>query len=113
MKANFVHAVDGTVMKLVYTDNRGRQYWKKTSYKGKTSSHTTRERNERDRVLHRRMLAEGNKAELMCLLYGGIPDSEDGKLLAAGMWSDIQRESQSHTTQGDFSHLAGNPLIFK
>lgn len=113
MKANFVHDMDGTIMQLVHTDSRGRQYWKKTSYRGKTSSRTIREQHERDRVLQRRMMAEGSKAELMCLLYGGLPNTEDGKLLVAGMKAGFQRELQAHTSAGDFTHLAGNPLIFK
>ena len=113
MKANFVQDVDGTVMQRVHTDSRGRQYWRKTNYKGKTSSRTIREQYERDRVLQRRMMAEGSKAELMCLLYGGLPNTEDGKLLVAGMKAHRQQLQQAHTSAGDFTHLAGNPLIFK
>lgn len=98
---------------LVRTDSRGRKYWRPTHYKSKTSSRTIREQHERDSVLQSRMAAEGRKAELMCLVYGGIPVTDDGKLLVAGMKAGFQRELQAHTSAGDFSHLAGNPLILK
>lgn len=82
-------------------------------YKGKTSRHTIREQHERDSVLQRRMVAEGSKAEMMCIVYGGTPNTEDGKLLVAGMKAGFQRELQAHTSAGDFTHLAANPLILK
>lgn len=82
-------------------------------YTHKTSSHTIRQQQERDRVLHARLLAEGHKSELMCLVYGGRPITDDGKLLVSG-WKVIdQRSTIKHTTEGDFSHLHANPLICK
>lgn len=73
-----------------------------------------REQAERDMVLTRRMLAEGNKVDTMLYAYGSVNmKSEDGKLLLAGRRADIQRASLTHTTKGDFSHLHANPLICK
>ena len=51
-------------------------------YTHKTSSHTIRQQQERDRVLQARLRAEGHKSELMCLVYGGRPRTDDGKLLS-------------------------------
>lgn len=82
-------------------------------YCNKTSSHTIRERQARDRVLVRRMQAEGHKQDRIGICYGIVPSSDDGKLLVSGWKSDLQRERQAHTSAGDFSHLAGNPLILK
>lgn len=82
-------------------------------YTHKTSSHTTREQNERDRVLRARLLAEGHKDELLCLAYGGRPSTDDGKLLVSGWMAWDQRSYIKHTARGDFSHLHANPLICK
>lgn len=77
-------------------------------------SRSGREQAERDMVLTRRMLAEGNKVDTMLYAYGSTNmKSEDGKLLLAGRRADIQRASLTHTTKGDFSHLHANPLICK
>lgn len=77
-------------------------------------SRSGREQAERDMVLTRRMLAEGNKVDTMLYAYGSMNmKSEDGKLLLAGRRADIQRASLTHTTKGDFSHLHANPLICK
>lgn len=84
-----------------------------TGYRHGTSSHTVRQQQERDRVLQARLRAEGHKAELMCLAYGGRPQTDDAKLLVAGWRAIDQRSDIKHTTKGDFSHLAGKPLIFK
>lgn len=125
ISSNFLHALDsigrlkpftdreGTQWKHVRTDSRGRHYWEKTGYQHKPSKRTILERQERDRVLQARLRAEGNKAELMCLAYGGRPLTDDGKLLVSGWKADMQREAQAHTTKGDFSHLHANPLICK
>ena len=83
------------------------------SYKHKTSSHTIRQQQERDRVLQARLRAEGHKAELMCLAYGGRPRTDDGKLLVSGWKAIDQRSTIKHTTHGDFSHLHANQLICK
>lgn len=83
------------------------------SYKHKTSSHTIRQQQERDRVLQARLRAEGRKSELMCLAYGGRPRTDDGKLLVSGWRAIDQRSDIKHTTRGDFSHLHANPLICK
>lgn len=82
-------------------------------YTHKTSSHTIRKQQERDRVLQARLRAEGHKAELMCLAYGGIPGTDDSKLLVSGWRAIDQRSGIKHTTKGDFSHLHDNPLICK
>lgn len=105
--------LSGRKWQLARIDSRGRKYWRPTGYKSKTSSHTMRERQERDRVLQARLRAEGNKSELMRLAYGGRPTTDDGKLLVAGWNAAEQREQQAHTSAGDFSHLAGSPLILK
>lgn len=108
---------NGVEWKYIGTDSRGRNYWEKTgnksAYVNRYSSHTARQQQERDRVLQARLRAEGGKAELMCLAYGGLPRTEDGKLLVSGWKADMQRETQAHTTKGDFSHLHANPLICK
>lgn len=83
------------------------------SYKHKTSKHTIRQQQERDRVLQARLRAEGNKTELMCLAYGGRPRTDDGRLLVSGWRAIDQRSTICHTTKGDFSHLHANPLICK
>lgn len=82
-------------------------------YMHKTSSHTIRQHQERDRVLQARLLAEGHKSELMCLAYGGRPTTDDGKLLVSGWRAIDQRSDIKHTTRGDFSHLHANHLICK
>lgn len=84
-----------------------------TGYKHKTSRHTIREQQNRDRVLQARMRAEGHKSELMMLAYGGQPKTDDGKLLVSGWRAIDQRLDIKHTTRGDFSHLHTNPLICK
>lgn len=111
--SNFVHCTDGKVRRFMMTDSRGRNYWSDTGYQHKPSKRTILERQERDRVLQARLRAEGGKAELMCLAYGGLPRTEDGKLLVSGWKADMQRETQAHTSKGDFSHLHANPLICK
>lgn len=103
-------------MKHVRTDSRGRHYYKKLGrvvYRRGYSSHTAREQAERDSVLRRRMMAEGSKAELMCMLYGGTTRTDDGKLLASSRVATDQRSYIRHTAEGDFSHLHANPLICK
>lgn len=82
-------------------------------YMHKTSSHTIRQQQERDRVLQARLLAEGHKSELMCLAYGGRPTTDDGKLLVSVWRAMDQRSTIKHTARGDFSHLHANPLICK
>lgn len=82
-------------------------------YTHKTSRHTSRQQQERDRVLQARLRAEGNNAELMGLTYGGRPRTDDGKLLVSGWRAIDQRSTIKHTTKGDFSHLHANPLICK
>ena len=82
-------------------------------YTYKTSSHTARQQQERDRVLLARLQAEGHKSELMCLAYGGRPITDDGKLLVSGWTAIAQRSTIKHTTHGDFSHLHASPLICK
>lgn len=83
------------------------------SYKHKTSSHTTRQQQERDHVLQARLRAEGHESELMCLAYGGRPLTDDGKLLVSGWRAIDQRSTIKHTSKGDFSYLHANPLICK
>lgn len=85
----------------------------KTVYTHKPSSRSRMEQAQRDMLLQRRMRAEGHKSELMCLEYGGRPNTDDGKLLVSGRKAIYQRSTIKHTTQGDFSHLQANPLIFK
>lgn len=127
-KSNLVHALDqiialrtftdknGVEWKYVGTDSRGRNYWEKTgrksAYTHRHSSHTTRQQQERDRVLQARLRAEGHKSELV-LAYGGRPITDDGKLLVSGWRAIDQRSDIKHTTRGDFSHLHANPLICK
>ena len=82
-------------------------------YMHKTSSHTIRQQQERDRVIQARLLAEGHKSELMRLAYGGRPITDDGKLLVSGWRAIDQRTDIKHTARGDFSHLHANPLICK
>lgn len=85
----------------------------KTVYTNKSSSRSRMEQVQRDMFLQRRMIAEGHKSELMCLVYGGRPSTDDGKLLVSGWKAIDQRSTIKHTTHGDFSHLHANPLIFK
>ena len=85
----------------------------KTVYTHKSSSRSSMEQAHRDMFLERRMRAEGHKSELMCLAYGGLPRTEDGKLLVSGWKAIDQRSTIKHTTKGDFSHLHANPLICK
>lgn len=82
-------------------------------YQHKRSTRSEMEQAKRDAFLQRRMRAEGNKSELMCLAYGGRPDSDDGKLLVSGWRAIDQRSNIKHTTRGDFSHLHANTLICK
>lgn len=128
-KSNLVHALDqiitqrtftdknGVEWKYVGMDSRGRNYWEKTgrksAYVHRRSSHTVRQQQERERVLAARLHAEGHKSELMWLVYGGRPITDDGKLLVSGWTARDQRSAIKHTTHGDFSHLHANPLIFK
>lgn len=84
-----------------------------TGYRHGTSSHTIRQQQERDRVLQARLRAEGHKTELMGLVYGRHPRTDDGKLLVSGWKAHAQRSGIKHTTKGDFSHLHANPLICK
>nr|DAH77276.1 MAG TPA: hypothetical protein [Caudoviricetes sp.] len=127
--SNLVHAMDsrialhkytdnnGVEWKYVGTDSRGRNYWEKTgnksAYVNRYSSHTARQQQERDRVLQARLRAEGHESELICLVYGGRPITDDGKLLVSGWTAIDQRSTIKHTTHGDFSHLHANPLICK
>lgn len=85
----------------------------RTAYTRRHSSHTTRQQQERDRVLQARLRAEGHKSELLRLAYGGRPSTDDGKLLVSGWKAIDQRSTIKHTTHGDFSHLHANPLICK
>lgn len=101
---NLVHALDADLNLLSALA---------TGYHHGTSSHSTRQQQERDRVLQARLRAEGHKSELMCLAYGGRPTTDDGKLLVSGWKAIDQRSAIKHTTHGDFSHLHANPLIFK
>lgn len=82
-------------------------------YQHKRSTRSEMEQSKRDAFLQRRMRAEGNKAELMGLRYGGRPRTDDAKLLVSGWRAMDQRADIKHTTQGDFSHLHANPLICK
>lgn len=128
-KSNLVHALDqiitqrtftdknGVEWKYVGMDSRGRNYWEKTgrksAYVHRRSSHTVRQQQEQERVLEARLRAEGHESELMWLVYGGRPITDDGKLLVSGWTARDQRSTIKHTTHGDFSHLHANPLIFK
>lgn len=85
----------------------------KTVYTHKSSSRSRMEQVQRDMFLQRRMIAEGHKSELMCLVYGGRPSTDDGKLLVSGWKAIDQRSTIKHTTHGDFSHIHANPLIYK
>lgn len=82
-------------------------------YSHKRSTRSEMEQAKRDAFLQRRMRAEGNNAELRCLAYGARPRTDDGKLLVSGWRAIDQRQTIRHTTNGDFSHLHANPLIFK
>lgn len=128
-KSNLVHALDqiitqrtftdknGVEWKYVGMDSRGRNYWEKTgrksAYVHRRSSHTVRQQQEQERVLEARLRAEGHESELMWLVYGGRPITDDGKLLVSGWTAIDQRSTIKHTTHGDFSHLHANPLICK
>ena len=101
---NFVHALDADLNLLSALA---------TGYRHGTSSHTTRQQQERDRVLQARLLAEGHKFELVCMAYGIRPITDDGKLLVSGWKAMVQRSTIKHTTHGDFSHLHAKPLICK
>ena len=85
----------------------------KTVYTNKPSSRSRVEQAQRDMFLQRRMMVEGHKSELMGMVYGGQPITDDGKLLVSGWKAIDQRSTIKHTTHGDFSHLHANPLIFK
>lgn len=85
----------------------------RAGYVNRPSTRSRREQIERDHLLARRMVAEGNRADLMYMLYGMEPESEDGKLLAEAWKAYDQRNTIRHTSQGDFSHLHANPLICK
>lgn len=101
---NLVHALDADLNLLSALA---------TGYRHGASSHTIRQQQERDRVLQARLRAEGRKSELMCLAYGGRPITDDGKLLVSGWRAIDQRSTIKHTTNGDFSHLHANPLIYE
>lgn len=101
---NLVHALDADLNLLSALA---------TGYRHGTSSHSTRQQQERDRVLQARLRAEGHKSELLRLAYGGLPITDDGKLLVSGWKAIEQRSTIKHTTHGDFSHLHANPLICK
>lgn len=101
---NLVHALDADSNLLAELA---------TGYRHKTSSITKRQQIARDKVLQRRMQAEGNKRELLGIWYGLNPKSDDGKLLMAGVRAGIELANVRHTTKGGFSHLHSNPLICK
>lgn len=101
---NLVHSMDADMQMLSLLA---------TGYRHKTSSHTIRQQQERDRILRARLVAEGHKSELMRLAYAGRPITDDGKLLVSGWKAIDQRSTIKHTTHGDFSHLHANPLICK
>lgn len=101
---NLVHSMDAEMNMLSLLA---------TGYRHGTSSHTARQQEERDRVLRRRLLAEGHKSELMRLAIAGRPTTDDGTLLVSGWRAIDQRSNIKHTTHGDFSHLHANPLICK
>ena len=101
---NLVHSMDADMQMLSLLA---------TGYRHGTSSHSARQQQERDRVLRARLRAEGHKSELMCLVYGGRPTTEDGKLLVSGWKAIDQRSTIKHTTNGCFSHLHASPLILK
>lgn len=71
------------------------------AYSNRPSTHSRREQHERNNLLVRRMVAEGNAADLRCL----DPKSEDGKLLAEAWKAYDQRNTIRHTSHGDFCHL--------
>ena len=66
---------------------------------------TRKECNNRIAVLTRRMLAEGNKRDVLVMPYGGKPVSEDGRLLESTRKATIQKSRIKYTTKGDFMHL--------
>lgn len=101
---NLVHSMDADLNMLSLLA---------TGYRHGTSSHSTRQQQERDRVLQARLRAEGHKSELMSLAYGGRPSTDDGKLLVSGWTAIDQRSTIKHTTHGGFIHLHANQLIFK
>lgn len=74
---------------------------KQDAYQWRPSSHSLREQHDRNNLLVRRMVAEGNAADLRCL----EPESEDGKLLNEAWKAYDQRKSIRHTSLGDFCHL--------
>lgn len=74
---------------------------KKNEYKWRPSTHSRREQIKRNMLLVRRMIAEGNEADLRRL----EPESEDGKLLDATEKASDQRNTIRHTSRGDFCHL--------
>lgn len=84
-----------------------------SGYQFRPSTHSLREQAERDSVLARRMVAEGNELELMAILHGYEPESSDGKLLTEAWKAYDQRNTIRHTSRGDFCHLHVNPLICK
>lgn len=85
----------------------------RATYVNRPSTRSRREQAERDNLLARRMEAEGNESDLLYMVYGCEPKSEDGKLLAEAWKAYDQRNTIRHTSQGDFSHLHANPLICK
>lgn len=86
---------------------------KQDAYQWRKSTHSLREQSERDSLLARRMVAEGNQVEMLAIVHGFEPECEDGKLLAEAWKAYDQRNTIRHTSCGDFSHLHANPLICK
>lgn len=82
-------------------------------YHHRRSTRSLREQTERDELLARRMVAEGNQVELLAILHGFEPECEDGKLLVEAWKAYDQRNTIRHTARGDFSHLHANPVIIK
>ena len=82
-------------------------------YQHRPSTRSLREQAERDNLLMKRMVAEGNELDLLTIPYGGEPVSNDGKLLVAARMAYHQRRTICHTSRGDFSHLHANRVIIK
>lgn len=76
-----------------------------SGYQFRPSTRSLREQAERDSVLARRMVAEGNQLELMAMWHGFEPECSDGKLLAEAWKAYDQRNTIRHTSRGDFCHL--------
>lgn len=86
---------------------------KQDAYQWRPSTHSLREQAERDSLLARRMVAEGNQVELLAMHHGFEPECSDGKLLAESWKAYDQRKSIRHTSHGDFCDIHVNPLICK